>query len=198
MSFEDEHREQETDRLMHLARHELGHHVMARMVGFEVGDFKIGQGTLQIYGPGGSSSTNMMRPLRTKDEIVTYSRDRCKVAFAGVLAGEMEDAVVVEAQSENQLTHGGGRDDYTKVVENIQLLRNILYPDSGIDQAAKEVHVLINELWIETIQIIIAEGLMIEQLAAELVARTMRTPKKALILTAEEMAELPLLKRRFG
>lgn len=48
---------------MHLARHEFGHHVMARIVGFEVGDFKIGQDTLQIYGPGGSSSTNMMRPL---------------------------------------------------------------------------------------------------------------------------------------
>ncbi|AMS39353.1 MULTISPECIES: hypothetical protein [Aminobacter] len=198
MNFEDEERERETDLLMHLARHELGHHVMARIVGFKVGDFNIGQDTLQIYGPGGSSSTNMMRPLRTKEEIVTYSRDRCKVALAGVLAGEMEDAVIVEAQSENKLEHGGGQDDYTKAIENIQLLRNILYPDSDIDQATKEVHVLLKELWMETIQIISAEGLMIEQLATELVERKMKTPKKALILTAEEMAELPLLKERFG
>ncbi len=110
----------------------------------------------------------------------------------------MEDAVVVEARSGNQLTHGGGRDDYTKAMENIQLLRNILHPDSDIDQANKEVGALIKELWMEAIQIISAEGLMIEHLATELVERMMKTPKKALILTAEEMAELPLLKERFG
>lgn len=186
---------QDRELLLELARHEFGHHVVARIVGFKTG--KVSAGKPLMAGPGGQAEIYLVRPLYTVPDVIEYSRSRIKVSLAGVGAETLENGKVNQERAAVFLTNGGGKDDYTKAREHLQLLRNLLHPGSTVDEAAAEINALWDELSDEAVAIVEREHVLIEGLAAELAAKG-ATPLEPATFTAEELDAHPLIVARFG
>ncbi len=107
--------------IVDICRHESGHQVIARVLGFEAGDMEFKD--LQA----GSTFTGTAE-LNTVDEIVDWVSRRSIVLYAGAIAEAIEDG---EIRSEYALCfykNYVANDDYRKISEFVRLLRNIRGP----------------------------------------------------------------------
>jgi hypothetical protein len=196
MNFEDEAEAERREQFLRSARHEFGHYIMARIVGFKTGEVSVVFKPLLKTASAGHVDLIFLRPVRSLEDAIKHSRDRIKVAFAGVVAGEMVNGVVDEQEASFELENGGGKDDRTKAIEHLQFLRNALFPDSEEAAADTELKQLFGELWAETINIIQSEREIIEALAEQLWARRPRLGSA--VFTAGELDTNPLIVRRFN
>jgi hypothetical protein len=128
------------DELRHLirqkARHEYGHWVIARMLGFKPGEV-----TLRVLNKEGhhegTSSIDTYRPLARTEEILDYLERRMQILFAGALAEAPDAAMVGDDYVETTcFTSGGGAHDAGKIHELIALHINLSQPD-GDDPMAR-------------------------------------------------------------
>ncbi|ESX79984.1 M50 family metallopeptidase [Mesorhizobium sp. LSHC414A00] len=195
MGFDEERETEFREAFLCTARHEFGHYVVARILGFGTGGVSVGRELLPTSGAG-HVGILLMQPLRSLDDVVRYSRDRIKVAFAGVAASELRDGIVDQDQATVQLTNGGGKDDYSKAVEHVNVLRNILHPNSDAILAEGEIKALCDELSDETIAIVEKEHKLIEALAEQLRIKGL-TPFGPATFAVAELEANPLIIDRF-
>jgi hypothetical protein len=175
------------------ARHEVGHMIAAKSVGFQTGPI-----TLEVTdirgGYRGGAEINMPRPLRTTAETMEYLSDRVVVLWAGALAeafiGKKSDLETKLKAACECLNNGGGIHDHAKARELINLLRNLRFPDKKTEvEHQKELNAIEQEVWSRAINIVQAKEELISEIAAKL-ARMVKFTATKYTLSAEDIAAM--------
>ena len=127
MRIQQHHRE----RARTLAQHEMGHYVLARVMGFRTGEV-----TLELIGDTGhkgGSAIFLDQPTNDIDALANYLKRRIIVLFAGVLAETLPPRYDTQNRGVNQsraseIFHSpflGAVQDNARVSEALMLLRNV-------------------------------------------------------------------------
>jgi hypothetical protein len=185
------------DIAMRVGRHEAGHYVVARALGFKAGDC-----FLNIIGPfdehTGGSKIELYSPLRTKSEILSYLEKRVQVLYAGALAQSLENGNINNEKAIECVRNHSGRNDYDKARELIQLIRNIRYPETdNEDEVQKNLNDIDGELWNKAADCVLADQNIIEGLGARL-ADGVKSANVKYTIEGRVINSLPEIVKRFG
>jgi hypothetical protein len=198
----------QTNRLpMHLrgvaagvAKHEAGHYVVARVNGFATPGFSATMFNASGAFLGGNETT-IARPLRSLDQTQRYLEQRIQILYAGALAESLSQTGDIDYNAAvDCLQNRGGKDDYTKVRELLNLLGNLKYPsDATLLEMQTKLSAVELEVWNTSADIVKAERLIIEGLAGLLTEKLMQSTFNTLVtLSASEIDTLPGVIARFG
>lgn len=190
MSFEEE----EKERMLPVARHELGHYAVARHLGFKPGGVTV-SAKLTMAGPGGTSSTDLTRPIDTIDDLRRYCEDRVKLLIAGVLAEAMEDGVVNNDNAILYAKHSGSS-DHAKASEHIRILASIDRQGTAVPTEA-DLNAIYDRLWAEATDLVQRYAPYIEGVADELASKQVKAFQDA-VLSEQELERHPLSKHFSG
>ena len=179
--------QEQYDHLLPIARHELGHYVLARHVEFRTYGVIITAKT-PLMSAGGQAEIGLIRPIRTLADVRAYCEDRIRVLSAGGLAEAME-AGVINHEAAVRSAKATGDNDFTKVREHLRLLHNLEHPDLiDENQVNRELNDSYSRLWNDASQLVVRFSELIEQLADEL------TRKYAVEFQVPEFSENELSK----
>lgn len=179
--------------LTYRARYEFGHYLVSRILGFRPGAVTLAKPLLTSTG--GTAELDLMLPLKTFPDVISYCERRIEVLFAGVLAEALENGVV-DNERAIRYAETSGANDFTKAHEHLNLLRNCLHERSPSAEANLEIQQISDRLWQEACILVTAEGELIQQLAGELV-RKGAIPLLSSTFSAAELLSHPLLIKRF-
>jgi hypothetical protein len=183
----------EWDRTFRVARHESGHYVVARALGFRAGPCSI-----RIDTPNGHIGTAGIEPISSiasLDDVGTYIERRVQVLYAGVLAEAMPTKEI-ELQKALTYTKDSGLQDHAKVRELIHILRNIRYPGT-IGNTHQELNDIDLALWNRSASIVCAERRIIHKLAKYL-ASGVTAYGQSFELSIEALDTIEPILKRFG
>lgn len=180
-----------------IAQHEMGHYVVARLMGFQTDDV-----TLEIIGPmdghRGEASVTLTEALTTLEDVESYLRARLKVLYAGAIAETLQPSapnksVDVDAAVEIFQKEGNGAEnDNAKARELMQVLRNIRFAETDkTDEPAiqGQLDSLCQEIWSETVELVEEHADAILGLAGNLASQVKR-PKEEAVLEAASLEAL--------
>jgi hypothetical protein len=175
-----------------LARHEAGHVVVARCLGFTTSGMAL---TMLDFegGHSGEAQVNVHGATREVRDICDYLRRRIAVLYAGAIAEAWTERGIEQAAFEACLERGG-RGDKAKADELVQLLRNIRYPK---ETDAQQVGIQLNDLTNECIQL--AETILetrqeaIREIA-DLVKARFQRPGVRIVVSEHDLDSLPAVK----
>jgi hypothetical protein len=184
-------------RILTVARHECGHYIAARALGFRAGKLQI-----VVHPDGnhqGKAEINLSQQTDSKEEIMTFLERRAQVLCAGVMAEALSTSGVVDNARANQLMKsGGGADqDYAKYREVIYLIRNIKHgrvDDTETLQA--QMDNIEKQIWNDANVVVQTEQGIIEDLAERLAAKVEVYDVTA-ELSADQLELIPALTARF-
>lgn len=131
-----------------VARHEAGHFVVARALGFTTTGIAVTMLTVD-GGHSGEAAIEVYGSAPAIEDVTSYLRRRIAVLYAGAIA-EASAAGVVDQANFEQCLREGGANDKLKIGELIQLLRNIVHP---AEREVKAVESQLHEIDTECIQI---------------------------------------------
>ena len=141
------------DRARTLAQHEMGHYVLATVMGFGTGEV-----TLELIGHNGhkgGSTIHLAQPTADLDAVSNYLERRVIVLYAGALAETLSPRQTLQRGVDNakavEIIHNsilGAEQDHAKAREAITLLRNIQNPDTcDPDEIQRQLSATGNRLW---------------------------------------------------
>ncbi|WP_338583515.1 peptidase M41 [Pseudomonas sp. MAG733B] len=163
------------DRALQIAHHEMGHYVVARVLGFETGGVTLTV-TMDLRHRGGAS-ISLVRPISSIDTLKDYLEARIMVLMAGAMAQTLPStssaAKRVDKPKATAILKGeqGAEQDYAKIRELQQLLRNLVYPetDHGLsNRISAQLKAMTDRLWSRTQKIIEDQADTIAELAGAL------------------------------
>lgn len=134
-------------RLRTICNHEAGHYIVARELSFKTDGLMI-----LIESMGGHSGYAAIQPWTSEiyniEDSIHYLKRRIQVLYAGAIAESTEKNRKYDS---NHALHewqlGGSIDDYAKIRELTQTLRNVMYPNTtNEDKVQKELTLINNEL----------------------------------------------------
>lgn len=149
MDIQAHHRE----RALTVAQHEMGHYVLAKVMGFGTGGV-----TVELTGFNGSrgaSAIYLDQPVSDLDGVVNYLERRVLVLFAGALAEALSPIHIpkkgIDQPKASEIFLGpnlGADDDHSKVREALRLLRNIQHRSQcGEEEVEQQIREIANRLW---------------------------------------------------
>jgi len=173
------------ERWIEVYRHEAGHLVMARLMGFKA---------LGLVFPKGEAGANIdtTEHLPTIPKVDSWVRRRLMVLYAGVCAELLAKGTVdVSMPALQKIFDDTGADDARKIGDLLLFLRSLHYPVAGTDQRQKELHHIAGK--------IIADcKLQVEALADEIVQlgdAMFQFCKGHLPFSEQQMDALPFMAR---
>jgi hypothetical protein len=184
----------EFPRAHRIGRHEAGHYVAARVLGFNAGAITLELRPAKQH-QGGAAIT-LAVPVKSVDDVVSYLERRIQVLYAGALAETMEVDQVDEKKA-CEVLEAEASQDAAKVREYVLLLRNIRFPDTPAGMAKPELDEISQKLWLKTIELVKSERLIIQGIGKRL-ASMVDAYAVTVTLTAEELEQMPALQERFG
>ena len=164
------------DHALQIAHHEMAHYVMARALGFATGGVTLTV-TMDLRHQGGASIT-LARSISSVDAMKEYLEARMMVLLAGAMGQTLSSTpsprkLVDKSKATTILKGGlGAEQDYAKIRELQQLLRNIAYPDTdpaSSDRITAELKEITDRVWLRTQEIVEALADTITELALALV-----------------------------
>jgi hypothetical protein len=164
------------DHALQIAHHEMAHYVMARALGFETGGVTLTV-TMDLRHQGGASIT-LARSISSIDAMKEYLQARMMVLLAGAMGQTLSSThsprKLVDKPKATIILKGGlgAEQDYAKVRELQQLLRNIAYPDTdpaSSDRITAELKEITDRVWLRTQEVVEALAETITELALALV-----------------------------
>lgn len=182
-------------RALAIARHEFGHYVVARALGFQTGEISL---TLNFPdGHRGEASVTLSRPV-SPAEISDYLEKRVQILYAGALAEALVKQTVDQDLALTLIADRGAQQDHAKARELIQLLRNCRFPTTtDYEQAEAELAAIDLELWNKAAELVEFHAEDIHGLAGRLISEIKAYDQKV-TLSATELDMLPALLDRFG
>ncbi|SLM30784.1 hypothetical protein MTBBW1_2410002 [Desulfamplus magnetovallimortis] len=179
-----------------VALHEVGHYIIARVLGFRTQGIKV---NLNDSENEAASGIILVKPLVSTQEIINYLEKRVQVLFSGALSEAIVNGKVDEDKACVCLKKNG-KDDYSKARELIQLLRNIIYLDNCSDLSMKDTDQQIQQisdaLWEKAIMHVESEYTNIAGLSDNLESIIIKSGGKA-ELTENYINNLPAIRVRF-
>lgn len=183
-----------------VARHEMGHYVVATVLGFRTGDV-----TLRLIGMDGhhgGTAVTLARSLRTLEDVGDHLERRVQILYAGAIAETLKpfspDKSVDEAEAIAIIDNPkGAEQDKAKAVELILLLRNLRHPDTSVTEDAApqaEVNAINDALWQKTVTLVETYRDDILGLAGNLAQRATHT-NQVFTLTDAELSDLKAVQR---
>lgn len=137
---------------LQIARHEMGHYVMARALGFATGGVTLSV-TLDLRHRGGAAIT-LALPIASMAVMQAHLEARMMVLFAGVMAQTLSSARVDKSKAVAILKGAlGAEHDYAKIKELQHLLRNITFPETdpgSSGRIAAELKSITDRVWERT------------------------------------------------
>lgn len=129
-----------------MGMHEAGHYVVARKLGFDVGETTIC--LIDIYDNYDCSILmDTAQRLPSTSEIDQFLYKRIQVLFAGAMAQTLSGGRVDNDAVELAIKYGEGREDEQKAAELIHLLRNIRHANTANETVFRQaVTVLFEDL----------------------------------------------------
>lgn len=184
-----------SDKFFEIAQHELGHHIVARELGFEVGNVEMTlTGQTTSYGPShvGGAIVYLQRRICSLKGLDLYLRQRIQVLYAGATAqslraGKLRADLDRRAQTEN------AADDVAKARELIELILNLGEGVSGVLSPAARLNATnqaIQDLWQATSKIVEAQTKVIERAGLELATRAVCVQPGTASMSPDEIAAL--------
>ncbi|OPK06796.1 peptidase M41 [Pseudomonas sp. VI4.1] len=164
------------DHALQIAHHEMAHYVMARALGFATGGVTLAV-TMDLRHQGGASIT-LARSISSVDAMKEYLQARMMVLLAGAMGQTLSSThsprKLVDKPKATIILKGGlgAEQDYAKIRELQQLLRNIVYPDTdpaSSDRIMAELKEITGRVWLRTQEIVEALADTITELALALV-----------------------------
>lgn len=179
-----------------IGQHEVGHYIVARILGFKTGSI-----TLTITDLlGGHRAGSEIVPscaLSGNQEIINYLERRVTVLYSGAHAESLSNGQLNNEYALECVRSGGGVRDYDKVRELIQLIRNLKYPSASTeDEIQCGLSSIESALWNRAAAIVEVEHLLIEGLGDRL-ASEMKYVGQTFMLSEEELDSLPVIRDRF-
>lgn len=184
-----------------VARHEMGHFVVATVLGFETGDVTLE--LIDMEGHSGGAAVTLARPIRTIPEMEDHLERRIQILYAGAIAETLKpnspDRTVDRDQATeiiNDAQHGAGQDK-AKAAELLHLVRNLRHPATVLTDhstAQAELDVINDGLWEKTIDLVETHRDDILGLAGNLAARVKMT-NTVYTLPQAELGGLPAVIR---
>jgi hypothetical protein len=139
------------DKIFNISKHEAGHYIIARDLGFEVTSLTINILDARDAHTAGSGVI-LSQPINKKDEVITYLEKRTKILLAGSVAQSLTGQKQDETEA-NKILESGGKSDYSLARENMQLLRNLYFPnETNRDKISEQLSLIFDKLWKETIE----------------------------------------------
>jgi len=186
-----------------VAQHEMGHYVVARLMGFRTGDVSI-ELTGLMGGHQGRAALELPTATGSLDQVADYLRRRVIVLYAGGIAealpayGSPSKSVDVDKAIEiiRNPIHGAEQ-DHAKATELIHVLRNIAKHDTdAVDgrTVQAELDELDGQLFSRAVQLVEEHADAVLGLAGNLAARVTAIKSPA-IITATELKRLPTMDR---
>ena len=180
-------------RAQRVARHECGHYIVARALGFATGFCSV---TINFpNGHKGEAETTLPTALRSISDIDAYLVRRVKVLYAGSLAEALDASGIDEKQALINI-RTGGEQDHAKARELIHIIRDLRHPDTTTEDSQPELDAIELELWNGAADIVIAERDIIEGLGKRLASEVKDYETRAM-LSADVIDALPSIQKRF-
>jgi hypothetical protein len=179
-----------------VARHEMGHFILARALGFKAESVAIE--IFQRGGHRGECSLVLNQKIDSMADVRDFLERRAKILCGGVMAESMEKGHYDNTYACKAMMVGGGADqDYAKYREIIWLLRNVRYPlvDNQIVMHAQAAKIE-REIWESASKAIEAEKELILGLS-ETVAGKVKYFDTRYEMIAAEFEKIPAYSRRF-
>lgn len=185
------------DTVLRVAKHEAGHYIVARVLGFKTGEISLTM--LDMNGGHSASSVIVLaQPLACDPSIMDYLERRVSVLYAGSIAEALNNGVVDNDAALKTARELGGVRDWDKARELVQLLRNLRYPDvTTEDEIQAGLTELDLKVWTRATEIIVQEHELIEGIAGRLAQDTKFLHRKV-TLTEADLAAMTALQQRFG
>ena len=113
-------------------RHELGHWLAAKKLGFCVGDIGITiHENFSGFGYAGTANILPCHKIDDIEDLKNYLRNRIAILFSGVLSQVMiKDEAEISSRLVEKLLASDGADDNSKIIELTHILRGVLYSDN--------------------------------------------------------------------
>lgn len=120
---------EEEQQIHRICRHEVGHLIIAREMGFTTYDLKV---TYHPKGHHASSEIDLWTPhISDISSVIEYMQKRLMVLYAGAMAESFDrDGNYNGKHAINEWKNGGAMNDWAKIRELIQLLRNLKFPET--------------------------------------------------------------------
>jgi hypothetical protein len=183
--------------LVEVGKHEAGHYVIARCLGFKVGAISI-QITNRSGAHEAGSEVTLFQPLTDADAILRYAEKRAKILYAGALAQTLQNSKTDHRAALKYLRSISGKSDYDKAREMVHLIRNIKYPtDMGDSEVQGHLDEIDQSLWVSTSDHVIRESDVIERLAERIILEVKFLGLKYTINSAD-INGLPAISARFS
>ncbi len=173
-----------------ILRHEVGHLVMAKIMGFKTGSISFVMHDLRGAHEA-SAEVFLQNSLLSVSEVANYLERRIMVLFAGALAEAVDIDDVGGISARKSISEGDGRTDGDKVQDLVHLLRNIRCPHTAsTEQMSDELNSIWNGLWEKSAAIVKQEYVLLKELAANLAPRIQMIGER-LYLDSQDVDVLP-------
>jgi hypothetical protein len=185
-----------------VAQHEMGHYVVAHLLGFQTGDVSI-----EIIGPinghRGAAAVILAEPMHTLEDVGCYIRRCIQVLYAGAFAetlpprqSPMKSVNHQEAMIIIGTPGSGAEQDAAKARELIRILRNIQHAEEGVESSSdveQQLQAISDELWENALDLVQRHADLIIGLAGNLSDRVKRT-NEMVVLDASYLENFSAIK----
>lgn len=181
--------------ILRTAKHEAGHYIVGRALGFDFGALTIKFTDLD-GGHEAGAAIYLAQPVLDTAGIMDYLERRVQVLYAGVLAESLDAVGKVQFPLALRYIGVSAKDDHSKVRELANLLRNLRFPASERAEADAQLNESDLDLWNRAAVVVEREHEYIVGLANRL-ASEVKVLGKAYSISEAELKSLPSLVKRF-
>jgi hypothetical protein len=185
-------------RIRKVCNHEAGHYILAREMKFNT------HGISAMFsfplGHSGSSGCEPWTPsIQSTNDVENYLERRVQVLYAGVIAESTDVQGNYDSNyALKEWRNGGGKDDYSKFRELIQVLRNIRYPETIEEQEAQKQLDQIDEELIQKTGGIVHERIELIHGVGDFLFRKIEEYNVNYELSENEINQIPAIKSLYG
>lgn len=180
-----------------ICRHEAGHYVIGRCLGFKLDYITIE--LLNVVGAhNGEAAVTLPQPIATLDTLRIYAENRVQMLYAGSLAQALGPSGINNKTAVDILKNQGGKSDYDKVRELVHIIRNIKYPSDSTDtEAQAHLTEIDGDLFCRATELVNAEAPTITGLGRR-IASEIQEMRHKYTIAAATINNLPAIIARFN